>query len=72
MQRHPFVLQLGHSSVRDSQFDKPIKCGLSMAEILRKSGYRTMHVGKAGLAVERGEIDPDPKTLPAHPLKRQI
>ncbi|WP_242203585.1 sulfatase-like hydrolase/transferase [Aestuariivivens insulae] len=63
-------LHQGHSSVRDNQFDKPIKAGLTMAEMLQKSGYRTLHVGKAGLAGKRGETEPDPKTLPAHPLKR--
>lgn len=63
-------LHQGHSSVRDNQFDAPIKDGLTMAEMLRKSGYHTMHVGKAGVAGKRGKEDLDPQTLPAHPLKR--
>ncbi len=66
-------LHQGHSSVRDNQFDVAIKEGLTMAEMLRKAGYRTMHVGKAGVAGPRNlQKDPfkDPQMLEAHPLKR--
>lgn len=63
-------LHQGHSSVRDNQFDAPIKDGLTMPEMLRRAGYRTMHVGKAGLAGRRRSTEPDPKSLEAHPLKR--
>lgn len=63
-------LHQGHSSVRDNQFDAPIKEGLTMAEMMQKSGYRTFHVGKAGVAGTRGSKEPDPQTLEAHPLKR--
>lgn len=65
-------LNQGHATVRDNQFDSPIKEGLTMAEMLHKSGYRTLHVGKAGVAGARvdNEPDPDPQTLVAHPLKR--
>lgn len=63
-------LHQGHATVRDNHFDSPIKKGLTMAEMLQKSGYRTLHVGKAGLAGTRGDHEPDPQTLEAHPLKR--
>lgn len=66
-------LHQGHSSVRDNQFDKPINNGLTMAQMLSKAGYRTLHVGKAGVAGARDKNSnegPDPEALPAHPLKR--
>ncbi len=66
-------LHQGHSSVRDNQFDKPIENGLTMAKMLSMAGYRTLHVGKAGVAGardNRAKQQPDPKTLTAHPLKR--
>ncbi len=43
-------LSQGHSSVRNNQFDKAAKNGLTLAELLRQSGYRTMHVAKNVLA----------------------
>ncbi|WP_341215386.1 sulfatase-like hydrolase/transferase [uncultured Wocania sp.] len=63
-------LHQGHTNIRNNQFDKPLNNGLNMAQLLSLSGYRTMHVGKAGLAGGRGSSEPDPATLPAHPLKR--
>ncbi len=63
-------LHQGHATVRDNQFDEPIKNGLTMAEMLHQSGYRTLHVGKAGVSGPRGADEPDPKSLEAHPLKR--
>lgn len=66
-------LHQGHASRRDNQFDQPLKDGLNVAQILSKAGYRTMHVGKAGLAgTQNKSVDPykDPATLTAHPLKR--
>ncbi len=67
-------LHQGHASVRDNQFDKPISQSLTMAKMLSMAGYRTLHVGKAGVAGARPNNyenpDPDPETLLAHPLKR--
>lgn len=64
-------LHQGHSDVRDNSFDKAMADELNMAQLLAKSGYRTMHVGKAGLAGSRRDNNfKDPKTLLAHPLKR--
>ncbi len=57
-------LSQGHSSVRNNQFDKASKNSLTLAQMLSKSGYRTMHVGKNGTAGPRNS------GLPAHPLKR--
>ena len=66
-------LNQGHASIRNNQFDKPLKNGLNVAQMLAKSGYRTMHIGKAGIAGKRNKKTdpfPDPNTLEAHPLKR--
>ena len=59
-------LHQGHASVRNNQFDKPIDDELSIAGLLKSAGYRTMHIGKNGLAGPRGDL----QNLPAHPLKR--
>ena len=56
-------LHQGHSSIRNNQFDKPIKKGLTIAELLSKAGYRTMHVGKYGTGGGRTS------GTPSHPLK---
>ena len=40
----------GHAEIRDTQFDKALPDGYSLPEVLKRSGYRTIHVGKAGLA----------------------
>jgi arylsulfatase A-like enzyme len=40
----------GHSDIRDKQFDKALPDNHSIASILKQGGYRTIHVGKAGLA----------------------
>lgn len=57
-------LNQGHASVRNNQFDKASKNGLTLAQMLSMAGYRTMHVGKNGTAGGRNS------GLPAHPLKR--
>ena len=65
-------LHQGHSDVRNNSFDKSMADGLNVAQLLEKAGYRTMHVGKAGLAGGRSGSNQfkDPQTLTAHPLKR--
>lgn len=57
-------LSQGHSSIRNNQFDKVIKEGLTVAEMLSKAGYRTMHVGKYGTGGGRNS------SVPGHPLNR--
>jgi arylsulfatase A-like enzyme len=57
-------LHQGHASIRDNQFDKAAKNGLTMAEMLSIAGYHTMHVGKNGNAGKMGS------DLEGHPLKR--
>jgi arylsulfatase A-like enzyme len=54
----------GHSDIRDKDFDKPLPNNHSIASLLKNSGYRTVHIGKAGLA-GAGQVN-----LPAHPLLR--
>ncbi|MFC2110491.1 sulfatase-like hydrolase/transferase [Bacteroidota bacterium] len=61
-------LHQGHSDVRNNSFDKAMVDGLTMAQLLSKAGYRTLHIGKAGLAGSKST--PEPVDLPAHPLKR--
>lgn len=57
-------LNQGHSSIRNNQFDKVLKEGLTIAELLSKAGYRTMHVGKYGTGGGRNSA------VPGHPLHR--
>lgn len=55
----------GHSDIRDRMFDVELPDNHSIASVLKASGYRTVHVGKAGLAgAERNA------NFRAHPLKR--
>lgn len=57
-------LSQGHSSIRNNQFDKAVKEGLTIAEMLSTVGYRTMLVGKYGTGGGRNS------TVPGHPLNR--
>ncbi len=57
-------LHQGHSHVRNNSFDQPLVDGLNVARLLQDAGYRTIHIGKAGLA---GKRDSDHE---AHPLRR--
>ena len=63
----------GHSQVRNSQFDKALEDNHTLGRMLQSAGYRTIHVGKAGLA--GGENSGDMSgtgsaNLGAHPLDR--
>lgn len=58
----------GHSEIRDRMFDVALPNNHSIASILKASGYRTVHVGKAGLAGNAGPSGD--ATPPAHPLLR--
>ncbi len=60
----------GNALIRDAEFDKPLPDNHNVAGMLKRAGYRTVHVGKAGLAGTG--INPlQPSTAaPAHPLKR--
>jgi arylsulfatase A-like enzyme len=54
----------GHADIRDFQFDFPLPNGPNIASILQGAGYRTIHIGKAGLTGK------DPNNPQAHPLDR--
>jgi len=54
----------GHADLRDRAFDWALPNNHSMGSVLQAGGYRTVHVGKAGLC-GTGVVD-----LPAHPLLR--
>ncbi len=55
----------GICPIRDNQFDKPIpESLLTLGSVLQQAGYRTMAVGKWGLA---GKANSD---WPAHPMRR--
>ena len=60
----------GHAGIRDTQFDKALPNDHNVAGMLKTAGYKTVHIGKAGLA---GTF-PDPRVssagLEGHPLKR--
>jgi arylsulfatase A-like enzyme len=55
----------GHSDVRNSQFDKSLPDTHNIASLLKSAGYRTIHIGKNGLAGAEGSA-----SFPAHPLNR--
>jgi arylsulfatase A-like enzyme len=58
----------GHSDIRDRMFDVALPNNHSIASVLKASGYRTVHVGKAGLAGNEGQSGLG--IPPAHPLLR--
>lgn len=63
----------GHSDVRDSQFDKALPNNHTLAGTLQRAGYRTIHVGKNGLAGGEGSVTltgNGSQNLAAHPLDR--
>lgn len=60
----------GHAEIRNYQFDKALPDGLNIASVLKRAGYRTIHVGKAGLAGTFSNPLESSSSLPAHPLKR--
>ena len=55
----------GHANVRDNQFDKALEDNYTIANVLKKAGYRTAAIGKWGLQGKQVNGD-----CPAHPLKR--
>lgn len=55
----------GHATIRDIQFDSPLPLGYNVAGMLKSAGYRTIHIGKAGLAGRDTGAQ-----LTAHPLDR--
>lgn len=63
----------GHSDVRDSQFDKALANNHTVANVLKRAGYRTIHVGKNGLAGSQDSVNLEgegSKNIKAHPLDR--
>ena len=63
----------GHCDVRNSQFDKALPNNHTVSDMLQRAGYRTIHVGKAGLAGGEGSTNlsgTGSQNLAAHPLDR--
>ena len=63
----------GHCEVRDSQFDKALPNNHGVASTLKSAGYRTIHIGKNGLAGTEGSVNltgTGSQNLAAHPLDR--
>lgn len=60
----------GHAGVRDAQFDKALPNDHNVASVLKAAGYRTIHIGKAGLAGTFPNPLVSSAGLEAHPLKR--
>lgn len=59
----------GHANVRDNQFDKALENNHTIANVLGRSGYATVAIGKWGLQGNaKGETDA--ATWPAYPTKR--
>lgn len=63
----------GHSSIRNNSFDSALPDNHTIADMLQRSGYRTIHVGKGGLAGGEGSTSITGQgsyNLSGHPLKR--
>lgn len=61
----------GHCDIRDSQFDKPLPPNHAIASTLKAAGYRTIHIGKDGLAGGEGSVTltgTGSRNLASHPL----
>lgn len=54
----------GHADIRDFQFDFPLPNNHNIAGVLKNAGYRTIHIGKAGLTGK------DYNNPTAHPMDR--
>jgi len=60
----------GHAGIRDAQFDKALPNDHNVASVLKEVGYRTIHVGKSGLAGTLSNPLLSSAGLEGHPLKR--
>ena len=63
----------GHCDIRNSQFDDALPDNHTVAEMPHRAGYRTIHVGKNGLAGGEGSTNlsgTGSRNLAAHPLDR--
>jgi arylsulfatase A-like enzyme len=63
----------GHCDIRDSQFDKALPPNHNIASVLKAAGYRTIHIGKDGLAGAEGSVPlggTGSRNLASHPLDR--
>lgn len=63
----------GHCEVRDSQFDKALSANHGLASLLKSAGYRTIHIGKNGLAGTESSTNltgTGSRNLAGHPLAR--
>jgi len=74
-------LHQGHTNVRNNEFDKAIPNNHTLGTVLRRGGYRTLHVGKYGLQgvgpkgalgnpSEKENAWSSPHQWPAYPTKR--
>ncbi len=63
----------GHCDIRNSQFDKAIPQNHTIASVLKAAGYRTIHIGKNGIAGSESStnlIGTGSQNLAAHPQNR--
>jgi arylsulfatase A-like enzyme len=62
----------GHAGIRDVQFDYPLASNHTISGTLQSAGYRTIHIGKSGIAGKftRPLTGSIAQGLAAHPLKR--
>ena len=60
----------GHAGIRDAQFDKALPNDFNVASMLKGAGYRTVHIGKCGLAGSLPNPLVSSAALTGHPLKR--
>lgn len=63
----------GHADVRNNSFDRALPDNHTIADMLQRAGYRTVHVGKSGIAGGEGSTTltgTGSQNLGAHPLDR--
>lgn len=63
----------GHADVRNNSFDRALPDNHTISDMLRRAGYRTVHVGKSGIAGGEGSTTltgQGSQNLAAHPLDR--
>ena len=60
----------GHADIRGTQFDKALPDNHSISSLLKSAGYKTVHLGKAGIAGTPFDSSQSSINLQGHPLKR--
>jgi arylsulfatase A-like enzyme len=60
----------GHADIRDNLFNYSLPDNHSLATVLKRAGYHTVHVGKAGISGTITRTATNAISLPGHPMYR--